>query len=59
MNRTSQLMGGWSGPLFCALFAIGMVPPAQFIPPPTAHDSLATVVHMYNQNTDRRAPGSC
>jgi len=55
-NRSQQLCV-WSGPLFCALFAVGMVALAQFIPPPKAHDSAADVVKLYTEHTDRLRAG--
>ena len=57
MNRNSQLLAVWSGPLFCLLFAIGLVALAQFIPPPTAHDTLAQIVALYGRHTDRLRAG--
>jgi hypothetical protein len=57
MNKRSQLLCVWSGPLFCALFAVGMVALAQFIPPPTAHDSAADVVRLYSEHNDRLKAG--
>jgi hypothetical protein len=57
MNRTSQLLCAWSGPLFLVLFGIGMVPLAGFIPPPTAHDSAQEIVKLYSEHTDRLRAG--
>jgi hypothetical protein len=57
VNKRSQLLCAWSGPLFCALFGIGLVALAQFIPPPTAHDSAAQVVRLYSEHTDRLRAG--
>jgi hypothetical protein len=57
VNLTSQRLCVWSGPLFCLLFAIGLWPLAQFLPPPTAHESLHQVVQLYAQHTDRLRAG--
>ncbi len=57
MNRSSQLLAVWSGPLFCLLFAIGLVALAQFIPPPTAHNTLGQIVALYGRHTDRLRAG--
>jgi hypothetical protein len=57
MNVTSQRLCVWSGPLLCLLFAIGLVALAQFIPPPTAHDSLTQVANLYRDHTDRLRAG--
>jgi hypothetical protein len=51
------MLAVWSGPLFCVLFALGLVPLAQFIPPPTAHEGAAAVVRLYSQHTDRLRAG--
>jgi hypothetical protein len=57
VNKRSQLLCVWSGPLFCGVFAVGMVALAQFIPPPTAHDSAAQVVKLYSEHNDRLRAG--
>jgi len=57
MNRRSQLICAWCGPVFCLVFGIGMVPLAGFIPPPTAHDTPAQVVELYTQHHDRLVAG--
>jgi hypothetical protein len=57
MNRTSQLVCAWSGPLFLVLFGIGFVALAGFVPPPTAHDSPQEVVKLYTDHPDRVRAG--
>jgi hypothetical protein len=57
MNLRSQRLAAWTGPLFCLLFAIGMVGLARFIPPPRADASLADVVRLYAEHTDRLRAG--
>src|SRR4051794_7439792 len=57
MNLRSQRLAVWTGPLFCLLFAIGMVPLAQFIPPPKASDSALKIAHLYADHTDRLRAG--
>src|SRR5262249_29576238 len=47
----------WTGPLFCLLFAIGMVGLAQFLPPPRADASAADVYRLYADHTDRLRAG--
>lgn len=57
MNRRSQLLGVWCGPLFLVLFGVGMVALAQFIPPPKANDSAREVVELYSDHNDRLQAG--
>jgi len=57
VNDRTQRLCIWAGPLFCLLFAIGMVPLAQFIPPPEASDSAREIVELYTENTDRLRAG--
>lgn len=57
MNRRSQLLCVWSGPLFCVMFGVGMVLLAQFLPPPAANDSVEEVVELYSEHTDRLRAG--
>ena len=38
----------WAGPIFVLLFLIGAVPLAGFFPPPSAADTAAETLHMYN-----------
>lgn len=52
MNTRTLLACAWCGPLFALLFAIGFVPLAGFLPPPTAHDSAAEIVAMYESDPD-------
>jgi hypothetical protein len=57
VNERTQRLCVWAGPLFCLLFAIGMVPLAQFIPPPKASDSAQEIVKLYSEQTDRLRAG--
>jgi hypothetical protein len=47
----------WCGPLFLALFAVGLVPLAGFLPPPHAYDPPQQVVALYAEHHDRVLAG--
>jgi hypothetical protein len=53
MNLRAQRLAAWTGPLFCLLFAIGMVGFAQYIPPPRADATAADVAALYSDNAVR------
>jgi hypothetical protein len=53
VNERSQLTCAWAGVVFLALFAIGMVALAQFVPPPRANWPLPRVVALYADHTTR------
>lgn len=57
MNRKSQLLCAWCGPLMLVTMGIGIVALAQFIPPPKASDSAQQVVDLYTAHPDRLRAG--
>lgn len=57
MNLTTQRVAIWAGPVLCALFAIGLIPLAGFLPPPKASDSAAEVVRLYTDSPDKLKAG--
>jgi hypothetical protein len=57
MNLRGQRLAVWTGPLFCLLFAIGMVALARFVPPPRADAPVADVVRLYAEHTVRLRSG--
>jgi hypothetical protein len=47
----------WCGPLFLAVFAVGLVPLAGFLPPPHAYDPPQQVVALYAEHHGRVLAG--
>jgi len=40
----------WLGPVFVFLFFFGLVPLAQFVPPPSPNASAATIANLYRDD---------
>jgi hypothetical protein len=57
VKRRIQLVCAWCGPVFLALFAIGLVPLAGFLPPPAANDTPQQVVRLYTEHHTRVQAG--
>src|SRR5260370_37875332 len=53
MNPKLQLACAWLGPVFVFMFFFGLVPLAQFVPPPSPSASAATIGHMYRDDPTR------
>lgn len=49
--RAAQLFCAWSGPVFVALYLIGFIPLAHFIPAPSPSQSAAQIAAMYSRHT--------
>jgi len=52
MTRRIELASAWSGAAFCALFFVGLLLLAGFIPPHSPADSAADIARIYRDNTD-------
>jgi hypothetical protein len=50
MNRTAMKLSAWSGIAFIILIAIGFWGLADFIPPPSPHDSAAQIAHFFREH---------
>lgn len=57
MSDRAQRICLWCGPIFLALFGIGLVPLAGFLPPPAANDTAQEVVKLYTEHNDRLQAG--
>jgi hypothetical protein len=53
MNTKLQLACAYMGPVFVFLFFFGLVPLAQFVPPPSPSASATTIGHMYRDDPTR------
>jgi hypothetical protein len=53
MNTKLQLACAYLGPVFVLLFFLGLVPLAQFVPPPSPNASAVTIGHMYRDDPTR------
>jgi len=53
MSRPTQMVCAWCGPAMTFLFFVGLMLLADFIPPPSPHDSAEQIAAMFRDNTDR------
>jgi len=53
MNTKLQLACAWLGPVFVFMFFLGLVPLAQFVPPPSPNASASTIGHLYRDDPTR------